>query len=86
MLLNEQRLRACLKNVAAGVSPAVEAGILPPGHATENLDRCIFSSGSAGPDARLDGSRRLPGRFLKYALRQGNLFSRIFLSFVPRVS
>jgi outer membrane protein len=45
------------KNVAEGVSPAVEGAILPPGDANKSPDRCVFLSFSAGQDAQLYGRR-----------------------------
>jgi len=50
-------LRACLEKVAAGVSPAVKGGILPPGDANKNPDRGAFRNVSAGQDAQLYGWR-----------------------------
>src|SRR5579859_6546024 len=49
--------RTCLKNVAAGVSPAVEGGILPPGDTANSSRRWGFSRVSAGQDAQLGGRR-----------------------------
>jgi hypothetical protein len=47
-----------LTHVAAGVSPAVEGGILPPGLGRPNFARLFVHRGnSAGRDARLYGRR-----------------------------
>jgi hypothetical protein len=44
--------------VAAGVPPAVEGGILPPGNTANSSDRLAFSCvPAAGQDARLHGRR-----------------------------
>src|SRR5579859_2946562 len=47
----------CLKNVAAGVSPAVEGGILPPGDSAKSSARLVFSGLPAGQDAQLYSRR-----------------------------
>jgi len=77
-------LRACFKNLTAGlspnVSPVVEVGILPPGAAAEGLDSRVILSVSAGQDAQLEGkgdARRLPGPLLKHALSAVALRGRV---------
>ena len=56
-------VKACLKNVAAGILPAVEGGILPPG---PMLDLPVASELSKFPSAGLEAGStagRMPCRY-----------------------